>query len=286
MADETTTEGQQPTAPAAPRTFEGSIFDYLPEDVRSNPALAKTGGKLDVLVGSYLAAQQYIGKDVNRLVELPDDPAAEGADATFKTILGKFGLPETLETYEIAAPEKAPASLALDTPMGQEFKKVAHEAGLLPKQASALYQWLAGSLGAAEEASSRATEAARADARQALQKEWGEAFNHRLYAAQDAAQRLGGDELVQLLEKAGVADHPLVLKAFAEMGGILGTKAVGPDGRAPAGAFGKETPQELTALAQEKLAAAHRVMDTDRMAAMKLSDEAQRLFARARGEAA
>jgi hypothetical protein len=272
--------------PNAPKTFEGSIFDYLPENIRSNPALAKTEGKLDVLVNSYLSAQQYIGKDTSRLVELPVDPSGEEGSKALRGILGKFGLPETLETYKIDAPAEVPEMLKLESPVGEAFKKVAHEAGLLPKQASALYGWLGGVLSEAQKAEQAEFEKAVNEGKAALQREWGEGYNERIYAARDAVQRLGGDALVERLEKAGVANDPVVIKAFAQAAAAMGDKPLGADGSRPASGFTKQTPDELRAMATEKLQQSQSMAWTNPAQSRALAAEAQKLFARANGEAA
>lgn len=271
---------------AQPKAFEGTIFDYLPPEMRNDTTLAKTQGRLDVLVNSYLAAQKMIGKDLSNLVEVPRDPNEDGTEEKFRAILGKFGMPETLDDYEIAQAQDTHEALRLDSPVGAQFREVAHKLGILPKQAEALHGWFSNLLNETEKSQAESAASRQSETKAVLQKEWGDAFNERLFAARDAAARLGGDELVQVLEKAGVADSPVVLKAFAEMGGILGAKAVGADGKAPPQAFGSQTPAELREQAQEKLRAAYRLGATDRLGARKLTEEAQRLFAKANGEIA
>jgi len=249
----------QPGQPA-----DSDWFGSLPEDIRGDPGFAKFAGKTpDEVARAYLNAQKLIGKDPGSLVDL------KAAEADPLAVLRRLGAPDKPDAYDLKAPEGVRADLVQQASSDLSwFKQAAVEAGLLPKQAQALFD-------AALKASQAGVESSISMMRgqeEALQREFGQAFDAKLDAANHAATELG---IKDALIKAGLGSHPEVIKALARVGEGLG-------GAVPAVREGNRsgglTPAEADAKANGLLREAMQISKTDRRRADELTAEANRYF--------
>lgn len=277
MSDEQQPTAQQPTQPATQQPAQpDTFFAALPDDLRNNELLAKTGGKLDQLARGYIAAQQMLGRDATRMVEIPvDDPDG----AATRGILTRLGLPETLDQYTLEAPKDIPETLGLDQPLSKAFIEQAHKAGILPKQAQQVYGWFADTLSSVTKQQSAAMDQQHETNVATLQKEWGQAFDARVAAANFAAREIGGDELPALLESAGLATNPVVMKALAKVGIALSKSPTTQVTQGETtGRFGDtRAPEEIEAQARELQRKA--ITEKNRETAREYAAAAQKLYA-------
>lgn len=227
---------------AAPPTWD-ALVATLPEEARAAPELAKIKS-FDALVGSFRASQKLVGRDPNSVVEIP----AAGDEAAQRAVLGKLGLPDTVDKYQLKPIKDVPEGFGLDKPLGQWLTKAAFDAGVLPGAAQKLYEGFVGQMTAAQTAQVEAKAAAVNANVEALVKEWGaeesDNFKQNVAAAQYGVGEIGGDELRQLLRENGLGTHPVILKSFSKAGRLLAEKARGREGDSAAPDFTQTTSKE------------------------------------------
>lgn len=161
-------------------------------------------------VKSYREVEKLVGRDPNTLLVLPraDDPAG------LRAALGKLGLPEKPDAYELDLPKGVDVKT---DPFAQWSKKAFHEVGLLPgqaKQLSGAYNKFLGELTAKADADYQTRVTAD---KQALLKEWGAGHERMMNVAKAAANALGftGDVFDAIESQVGYA---ATMKLFAGIG--------------------------------------------------------------------
>lgn len=271
--------------PSATQLPEGAIYadarfrEALPDDLKQHPSLQKMTN-IEHMARSYVSAQKMVGKDPDSIVELPkaDDPDGRRA------VLAKLGLPEKPEGYgELKPPEGAPEFLKPEGPLAKGFIEAAHKLGVLPDQVSGMYEWFSGVMGEAAQAREAELNAEADENIRALQGEWGNAYDQRVAAANFAIDKLGGDELRNELDAAGLGASPVVLKALAQVGGIMAEDGVG-DGRGTGkgSSFGGVmTPDEARSKAREMQQIA--LNEKNPAERRRLNEEAQKYYKMATG---
>jgi hypothetical protein len=134
-------------------------------------------------------------------------PAADAAKEVHDAFFAKLGRPATPAEYKFGVPEGVPETTPYDADFATSFKNWAHEAGLSPKQASAIHdnyvKSMATGIGAAQAAQSAKITGTHA----ALVKEWGdtdtEGYRRNVELARRAVQQL---DLTASLKGAGIID--------------------------------------------------------------------------------
>lgn len=258
-------------APATLPTGEPAPwYSSLPEDLRTNATLHGIRGVED-LARAYVGVHGLLGKDPSRLVELPADDAGQRA------LFQKLGLPEKPEDYKLAdVPEVGEHGKATGD-AAKWLAQTAHEIGILPSQAQALFEKYAGQVHAAEQAVlAKQAETANANVA-ALQAELGQAFDQEVAAANVAARKFG---LVEALNDAGVGTNPAVIKALAALGKTLAEGGEGGPGKGSSG--GKLSPDAARAKANSLMEQA--VAAKDPLERQRLHAEASRFYKMAHGE--
>lgn len=195
----------EPTAPANDGAIQeaGAQVDWkemLSEDTRASKSIESVKS-LDDLVKSYEHTKSLVGRKVEDM-----DPEQISA------VYNKLGRPETPEGYEIEAGQNDDADIM------DWYKQAAFEAGL-PKEGTQSFlnkykEFEASALEKRAEAAKLQNQVWVDD----IKKELGPAFERDIGLAQRAVREHGGDELAEVLEKAGVSNHPLVVKAFINAG--------------------------------------------------------------------
>lgn len=191
----------------------------LDEGVRHDPSLKAFVGEdksinMANLIKSYVHAQKHMGKDKIVVPSKDSDPAE------WRKVFNKLGLPETVEDYKLGfQPDK-------DVPIKNEFidnfRKVAHEAGILPNQAERMLGFYQEQVknGFKEIENTRQTSVEQA--RQELQKEFGEKFEYNVQLANLALRNYGGDEMVAAVKELGLDNDVRLVKFLAKVGQTLG----------------------------------------------------------------
>lgn len=165
-----------PPADPAPTPKEVYITDEnwrnsLPDDIKNDPSLQAIKD-IPGLVKSYVHAQKLVGADKIQLPNKYDD------GTQMRAVMHKLGLPEKIEDYEIKS-----AKEEFDEDGLKNFASKAHEFGILPKQAQALYDWYEEAQGQADNTyKEKYEEQVQADIAN-LKKEWGAGFDTNIKLA-------------------------------------------------------------------------------------------------------
>lgn len=196
---------------------EGPEFKWpegLEEDYRGRGDLtkfAKEDGSFDVakIMKSYVHANQALSTD-----KIPV-PTKHFTEDQWKETYEKLGLPKELEKYEIE--NKVPEGLEADEEFFTNFKKVAHEAGVLPKQAQKLVDYYNETMGNAirEDIETSKTELEQGKAK--LKEEWGDAYNRKLENAEKAFSHFASEDEIEGLKKTGIFNNPTFSRVFAKI---------------------------------------------------------------------
>lgn len=202
-----------PAAGADPNTKGGDPADWrstLPAELKDDATLKKFT-TVHALAGAYLSAQKLIGTD-----KIPV-PTAHTTDAEFRKVLHRLGLPEAVDKYDV--------KFAPEAKMGEEFTKQLKEtlygAGVLPKQAQAVADWIAKTKGETEGKFDSMMKTRAQEGVTALQKEWGDGFARKIAYAQKFVKEQGGEGAAVHLGKLGVGADPIFVKMAAAAGEAL-----------------------------------------------------------------
>jgi len=214
----------------------------LPEDMRAD-ANFKDIKTVGALGKSFISAQKMVG--ANR-VALPSESASEAEMGTFYDSLGR---PKTSGDYKLPdIPKELGATDATETWMRELF----HKAGLTPRQAAeVLTGYVEFSQGQIKTLDADIA-TSKVQAEEALKAELGGAYAERLDLSGRGVMWAGGDELVKLMADMGLADHPVVVKAFSKVGKEVGEDTSEGGGRPSMRMTPAEAQGELNELALDK----------------------------------
>ena len=195
----------------------------LSEEVRSDKSLENIKD-IEGLAKSYVHAQKMVGSDK---IPVPNKYAT---DKDWDAVYEKLGRPKSADGYKYDLPQDK----QVDEASLKEFSSQAHKLGLLPSQAQGMVKFYnemtAKSI---QDADSKAL-AARETSTKELKQEWGQAFDQKINQAATLAKSVGATELfdTNLADGTKLGDHPVMIKAFAELAGKMGedtiTQASGP----------------------------------------------------------
>lgn len=175
---------------------------------------------LPALAKGYRDAQKLVGGSMGKIPGADAKP--EEIAAWKKDNLGKLAAAGLIET----APESVdkytarlvpPEGLQVDEPSMANALGKMHALGLSNAQAQGMFD-----LFAAEGVRARGELGTNAkETMKELEKEWGGAVQNNLDLGHRAVLEVGGQELMQLLDRTGLGNHPALIKAFVKVGGIL-----------------------------------------------------------------
>jgi len=195
----------------------------LSEEVRSDKSLENIKD-IEGLAKSYVHAQKMVGSDK---IPVPNKYAT---DKDWDAVYEKLGRPKSADGYKYDLPQDK----QVDEASLKEFSSQAHKLGLLPGQAQGMVKFYnemtAKSI---QDADSKAL-TARETSTKELKQEWGQAFDQKINQAATLAKSVGATELfdTNLADGTKLGDHPVMIKAFAELAGKMGedtiTQASGP----------------------------------------------------------
>ena len=205
--------------PQATTDWKASLSD----EIRSDKSLENIKD-IEGLAKSYVHAQKMVGSDK---IPVPNKYAT---DKDWDAVYEKLGRPKSADGYKYDLPQDK----QVDEASLKEFSSQAHKLGLLPTQAQGMVKFYnemtAKSI---QDADSKAL-AARETSTKELKQEWGQAFDQKINQAATLAKSVGATELfdTNLADGTKLGDHPVMIKAFAELAGKMGedtiTQASGP----------------------------------------------------------
>lgn len=197
-----------PVDPPAPTTVEEGWLKGVESDLASHTSMGAIKD-INSLVKSYIHGQKLIGKDK---IVLPDEHAT---DDDINAFYDKLGRPE-LDKYEVDFGEAQ---------YGDDFKKAfvaeAHKAGIMPKQAKSMFDFIHGQITSDTAAAAEAKQTAATEAIEGLRREWGNGFDKQVTIAQQAVATLADDNFKEYLKTSGLGSDPTMIKFFANIGSKL-----------------------------------------------------------------
>jgi len=257
------------------------VKQQLPQELREDPNIAKHQD-LEGFARTFKHAQQMVGKDPSQIVEKPQDPTDADQRRQF---LSHLGLPDTADGYQLQQPKDSEGNpieaVPTDTDLAKGFIQKAHEVGILPDQAQELFDWFGQQVQETTTGQRQQTEQQAQQNIEQLKKEWGQAFDQNVRAANFAVEQLdeGQDgSLREKLDRAGLGSDPEGIKGLSRIG-----KMMSEDGSAATGAekgssgFGNAmAPDEARARGKEILRQSHQATSNTRQ--KELAQEAQKYF--------
>lgn len=193
---------------------EGTIQDSTPEwlssideGLRENPSLQNIKD-INNLAKVYVDTKSKVGS----MISIPGEEATQ---EDWGKIFDKLGRPETADGYEVSLGEDAPDEVQETI---SQFKAKAHEFGLSKAQAENMFKWYNETEQALSGKTQEAYNAKLAEAKESLQKEWGDKFEEKMNQANAAATHYG---LLQELGETGLINSPKIAKILADIGANL-----------------------------------------------------------------
>lgn len=222
--------------PAAGASGETAGLDWISTlDDAGRQIVTAKGWKVpgDVITG-YANLERLLGADK---VVLPPKDANGNRDLSKWDGWAALGRPETPDAYEFKLPDGRQATDA-DKAFHAALRPALHQAGLAPWQLdviNAAYNGFSGQL-------DQAADAAAADAKAALQREWGGQFPAQMDLANRAARAIFGGDLdaatqVRLADGRFLLDDAGLARALAKIGAAMGEDATLAGGRSQPGAL-------------------------------------------------
>ncbi len=205
-------DGEAAAAAAAASAATGSWLDDLPDDLKGDQSLTQFKSKED-LARSYIATKGLVG----RKRAMPADNASE---SEWESYYADIGRPAEAGGYELAPPAEFPKELYSEE-LEQNYRTLAHQVGLTPKQAKVIYD---GYLKANQEMIAgmvAAETAAKAKVNQELKQEWGDQYDEKLANANLVIQAVGGKDTIvakSLADKDPIWNHPALARFLAAIG--------------------------------------------------------------------
>ncbi len=181
----------------------------LPDELRTEPTLVSFRD-VPALAKSYLEVRKGIGDSIR----VPKDGASP---EEWDKLYDKLGRPATPEAYNLKAPDGVPVDETLQSWAHGAF----HKAGLTPQQARSIYNGYLEQAAALAQKAEGGNQQAAESARTALTQEWGHTYDSNMISAKSAVMALGGQELLDALDRTGAGNDPVVIKAFAKYGSAL-----------------------------------------------------------------
>uniref|UniRef100_A0A6M3K6Q0 Uncharacterized protein n=1 Tax=viral metagenome TaxID=1070528 RepID=A0A6M3K6Q0_9ZZZZ len=185
----------------------------IPEEIRNDPVFEKYEGPGDAYK-ALVSAQKFLGRE-----HLPV-PKDENDKETYGMIYDRLGRPKTPDAYPMPTDLQIPKELSLDEGMLTEFKKTAHELGILPNQFAGVYKWYMNNVIGQYNKSNEATVTAHKEAETLLRKDWGAAYQQNTALAKKVFQSFADEKAFQEFEK-GAGNNPVYLRLFAKIGEVL-----------------------------------------------------------------
>ena len=217
MAEEQVAEAseEQVTQPSG-ETDQQDWRASLPEDIRDNQSLS-TIPDVGALAKSFVNAQSMIGADKVAI------PGKYATDDDWSEVYNKLGRPETADQYD----------LEVNLPEGQEadddligwYRQAAHDVGLTPNQAQKLFNSYNEMTGTHLETNDADLTARALDAEKELRREYGQAFDSRLTAANNMLEQFGGKGITELTLADGtlLGDNPQMVKTLIDVANYIET---------------------------------------------------------------
>ena len=212
-------------------------------------------------------------------------PGADAGAEEVRDFHRKLGVPDTAEGYEYMRPD-LPDHLRPDAAAAareKDFLEHALELGITKDQARGILDWHYRSMVDLDARLAKRLAAGRARSEAELRREWAGEYEANLAAAHRAAVEFGGGDILDFLGNVSVdgvrlADHPRLVRAFAEAGRRLGEDSIALPGADFGGPTLEDRVKDVRTRKQEALTRG------DRKTAQLLDAEERGLWDKIAGE--
>ena len=195
----------------------GITYDYpsgMEEGLQGNKSLlsfANDEGKFDYakLMKSYVHTKSMVGKSG---ITIPDETFTE---EQWNDVYNKLGRPSDFTEYGIK--NNVAEGIEADEEFFKGFSEHMYKAGLLPKQAQAVSDFVNNFMGDSVKSARDRMESEITQAREGLKAEWGDAYDHKNKMAFGALERFASEDEIGEMKKAGLLDNPIMAKVFAKI---------------------------------------------------------------------
>lgn len=182
----------------------------LPQELQESGALAVIHD-IPSLAKSYINAQKLVGADKIAL------PSKHATPDEWREVYHKLGLPKELKDYKLEAAKDSVLSKDFAPALAQK----AHELGIMPQQAQQMMAWFEDLNKNAMAEMTKSQETSLAENIAGLKKEWGAAFDDKLNDARNALKHFGDQEVLQHLERTGLANDTQLVRLFSKVAEVL-----------------------------------------------------------------
>lgn len=238
------TEATESVESSAPTSGFGGMVEGLPADLRDHPSMSDIND-FEALAKSYVHSQSMLGRD---RIEAPND---KWEDSDWGKFYDSLGRPEAPDGYSLAKNE---AFNAVDpnNVLRDSLLPAMHNAGLSEAQANDLASaWVnMTQVGTQQLQENQAKQLSQTQAD--LKEEWGNAYEARLEAANEAATEIFGTDLEtfrtqKLDDGTYLGDNGFVVRMLAHLGDSIGEGAL-PRGNSRATLTPDEAQSELRSI--------------------------------------
>lgn len=172
----------------------------------------KKAPKIEDLGKSYQNLEKLLGRE--KVPPPLNDEDAEGWDRWYKA----SGRPEKADDYEFERPAALPKGVEYDEATEKSFREWAHINGLNKRQAKNLYDgYVKTQIERAAEYEKYQTQA-QAQAKDALQREYGAQYAAKIQKAQAALSKYADPDYYKFLNETGQGNDPRMIRAWIKIG--------------------------------------------------------------------
>jgi len=203
--------GDLGTGGGEPGGIEYSYPEGFDETLKGNATLLKFAddkGQFNVpkIMKSLVHATGMIGKDK---VTLPDETWTEDQ---YSDLYNKLGRPADIKEYGVE--NNVPDNIEANKEFFDSFKDAAYTAGLAPKQAQAMSNFMNDFLGQSVAKNNEMSQIAYNADLTSLKNEWGDAYERKTQRAFSALEQFASKEEIAGMKSKGLLDSSLVTKLF------------------------------------------------------------------------
>jgi hypothetical protein len=224
------TQEVAPIVPAVEETTTPDLLSNEPKDevTTEAPASEQTQVASEDFINS--VSEEYRGKitqkgfkDVNDIVKAYDNLESKFGkrleDLTAEELRDldpKFGAPESADAYELELSD----DMVKDPILG-DISNDLFNAGIPKDKAESLIKGVTEKLNEQQKLAETNAVLEAEENVKTLKQEFGAAFDQRIQAANKALTELGGQDAIEAIQTAGLANNPAIVKLLAEAGKFL-----------------------------------------------------------------
>lgn len=180
-------------------------------DLKTHPSIVQNFKSPEDLAKAYVSLEKRFGVDPNRRIDLPADMNDKDG---MRAVYAKLGLPEKVDGYGI---QLAGEATDQDKAFLGEALQSFHELGLPAPMAKGVFEFWMGKVAAANEASAAADAEAIRGGQEALQKDFGSAFETRTKEIRNLITKEADPDLAKALEGDALFRHPNLAKFLGKL---------------------------------------------------------------------